>query len=82
MTSNQNANWCVTRPWFDYIMGTRVMTDASTTETNPLAMKMPIWLEKRVNKAARRLLPKAFEKIDENSKLDQLNLRQGIEVVL
>ena len=45
MTSNQNANWCVTKPWFDYIMGTRVMTDASVTETNPLAIDMPQWLE-------------------------------------
>ena len=23
MGSNQDANWCVTRPWFDIIMGTR-----------------------------------------------------------
>ncbi len=47
MTSNQNANWCVTKPWFDYIMGTRVLTDVSHTETNPLAIKMPLWLEKK-----------------------------------
>lgn len=82
MTSNQNANWCVTRPWFDYIMGTRVLTEASETETNPLGMKLPLWLEKRVNRVARRLLPKAYAQIDANTKLDQLNLRQGIEVVL
>jgi hypothetical protein len=24
MGKSQNANWCVTHPWFDYIMGTRV----------------------------------------------------------
>ncbi|MCA9530032.1 MAG: hypothetical protein KC543_07840 [Myxococcales bacterium] len=24
MGPNQDANWCVTRPWFDYVMGTRV----------------------------------------------------------
>ena len=47
MTSNQNANWCVTKPWFDYILGTRVLTDVSHTETNPLAIKMPLWLEKK-----------------------------------
>ena len=23
MGPNQEANWCVTRPWFDYVMGTR-----------------------------------------------------------
>lgn len=25
---NQDANWCVTRPWFDRILGTRVARDA------------------------------------------------------
>ncbi|HLU67831.1 MAG TPA: sterol desaturase family protein [Kofleriaceae bacterium] len=24
MGPNQHANWCVTRPWFDHVMGTRV----------------------------------------------------------
>jgi hypothetical protein len=24
MGRNQDANWCVTRPWFDHLMGTRV----------------------------------------------------------
>jgi hypothetical protein len=24
MGKNQNANWCVTHPWFDYVVGTRV----------------------------------------------------------
>jgi len=23
MGPNQEANWCVTQPWFDYVMGTR-----------------------------------------------------------
>lgn len=48
MTSNQNANWCVTRPWFDYIMGTRVTTEVSKTETNPLGIQLPHWLEKEL----------------------------------
>jgi len=82
MTSNQNANWCVTKPWFDYIMGTRVMTDVSVTETNPLAINMPKWLEKRVNRVARQLLPKAYAQIDTNTQFDQQNLKQGIEVAL
>jgi hypothetical protein len=29
MGPNQDANWCVTRPWFDWIMGTRVKGAAS-----------------------------------------------------
>lgn len=82
MTSNQNANWCVTKPWFDYIMGTRVLTDVSHTETNPLAIKMPLWLEKKVNRLASRALPKAYGKIDANTQLDQQNVKQGIEVAL
>ncbi|CAI3115835.1 hypothetical protein MWMV17_MWMV17_00924 [Acinetobacter calcoaceticus] len=82
MTSNQNANWCVTRPWFDYIMGTRVTTEVSKTETNPLGIKLPKWVEKPINSAARRLLAKSFAKIDLNSRQDQSNLREGIEVSL
>ena len=82
MTSNQNANWCITKPWFDYIMGTRVMTDASVTETNPLAIDMPKWLEKRVNRVARRVLPKAFAKIEQNTLQDIQNTKKGIEIAL
>jgi len=82
MTSNQNANWCVTKPWFDYIMGTRVMTEVSQAETNPLGIKLPKLLEKPINLAARRLLAKSFTKIDLNSRQDQSNLREGIEVSL
>ncbi|USP38989.1 sterol desaturase family protein [Acinetobacter sp. XS-4] len=82
MTSNQNANWCVTKPWFDYIMGTRVTTEASQTETNPLGIKLPRFLEKPINFTARRILSKSYTKIDLNSNQDQSNLRNGIEVNL
>ena len=82
MTSDQNANWCITRPWFDYIMGTRVFTDISIPETNPLGYDLPVWLEKRVNKIAKRILPKAYAKIEAASQQDQEQLRQGIEVPL
>lgn len=82
MTSNQNANWCVTKPWFDYIMGTRVTTEVSQTESNPLGIKLPKLLEKPINFAARRILAKSYTKIDLNSDQDQSNLRKGIEVSL
>jgi len=82
MTSNQNANWCVTKPWFDYIMGTRVTTEVSQTETNPLGIRLPKLLEKPLNLAARRLLSKSYAKINLNSDQDQSNLRKGIEVSL
>ncbi|MDQ9008522.1 sterol desaturase family protein [Acinetobacter gerneri] len=82
MTSNQNANWCVTKPWFDYIMGTRVMTQSSVTESKVLAVKMPKWLENKVNFAARKLLKRSFAKIDQNTQFDQQNVARNIEVAL
>ncbi|MCG8438503.1 MAG: sterol desaturase family protein [Pseudomonadales bacterium] len=66
MNTHQDANWCVTRPWFDYLMGTRVIGDDSVAETNPLGMALPDWLERPVNRVARRLLPKAFQRLDSN----------------
>ena len=41
MNSNQDANWCVTRPWFDYVMGTRVVSSADLKEANPLGLPLP-----------------------------------------
>ena len=35
MNSNQDANWCVTKPWFDYLMGTRVISSADLQEKIP-----------------------------------------------
>lgn len=32
MGPNQDANWCVTRPWFDHIMGTRVQYSGTEKE--------------------------------------------------
>lgn len=82
MNANQNANWCVTRPWFDYIMGTRVISDLSITETNPLGMKLPPLLEKQVNKLARKLLAKSYAQIDANSTLDNQQRQQGVSYSL
>lgn len=42
---NQDTNWCVTKPWFDYIMGTRVYTAHSKTESNPLGIPLPKFAE-------------------------------------
>lgn len=37
MCKDQNANYCVTKPWFDYILGTRVKyVENSTKSTKPL----------------------------------------------
>ncbi|MDX1802540.1 MAG: sterol desaturase family protein [Alcanivorax sp.] len=77
MNTNQDANWCVTRPWFDYIMGTRVIGDTGIAETNPLGMNLPPWLEKPVNRVARRLLPRAFRRLDANRKKESARQRNG-----
>jgi hypothetical protein len=80
MNSNQDANWCVTRPWFDYIMGTRVISSDDLAESNPLGIKLPKFVERRVNKLARRVLPKAFARLDENRVLEAGNRRKGLVV--
>jgi sterol desaturase/sphingolipid hydroxylase (fatty acid hydroxylase superfamily) len=34
MGTNQDANWCVTRPWFDWILGTRERYAFTAKETS------------------------------------------------
>lgn len=41
MNSNQDANWCVTKPWFDYVLGTRVISSTDLQEQNPLGITLP-----------------------------------------
>lgn len=64
MNANQDANWCVTRPWFDYIMGTRVKPDPAGGETNPLGLRLPAVVERPVNRLARRLLPRSYARLE------------------
>ncbi|WP_336366101.1 hypothetical protein [Marinobacter sp. C2H3] len=59
MNTNQDANWCVTRPWFDYLMGTRVVANPEWAETNPLGLALPAVLERQLNRAASALAPAA-----------------------
>lgn len=65
MNTNQDANWCVTRPWFDYIMGTRVIANEAMAESNPLGIRLPEIVEKPLNQACRRLFPKSFERLSQ-----------------
>ena len=44
MNTNWDANWCVTRPWFDYIMGTRIKANPDLAECNPLGVKLPTFV--------------------------------------
>ncbi|MGP9833031.1 sterol desaturase family protein [Marinobacter sp. NSM] len=65
MNTNQDANWCVTRPWFDYIMGTRVIANEAMAESNPLGIRLPKVVEKPLNQACRKLFPKSFERFNQ-----------------
>lgn len=53
MNANQDANWCVTKPWFDYVLGTRVISSADLQEKNPLGIALPKawsrWMTEKVN---------------------------------
>lgn len=51
MGRNPSANWCVTRPWFDYVMGTREFTQGSPRESNVLGLSwLPEFIAKRLPK--------------------------------
>mgnify|MGYP000057566873 CR=1 FL=1 len=57
MNSNQDANWCVTKPWFDYLLGTRVISSPDLQEKNPLGIPLPALLSKALNQAVTRFFP-------------------------
>lgn len=49
MGMNPNANWCVTRPWFDYVMGTREFREGGEREDNLLGLsRLPAWITRRL----------------------------------
>jgi hypothetical protein len=50
MNTNQDANWCVTRPWFDYIMGTRIKANSDLAESNRLGVKLSTFVEQPLNR--------------------------------
>ncbi|WP_151979941.1 sterol desaturase family protein [Acinetobacter guerrae] len=57
MNSNQDANWCVTKPWFDYILGTRVVSSADLKEANPLGLPLPTEMSKKLTIMIERVFP-------------------------
>ena len=57
MNSNQDANWGVTRPWFDYIMGTRVVSSADLKEANPLGLPLPQSVSRTLGNAIESVFP-------------------------
>ena len=57
MNSNQDANWCVTKPWFDYILGTRVISAPEQQESNPLGILLPPLLSDALTRAVNKVRP-------------------------
>ena len=57
MNSNQDANWCVTKPWFDYVLGTRVISSSALQESNPLGIPLPELLSKPLTQWVNRYRP-------------------------
>lgn len=47
MGANQNANWCVTRPWFDHVMGTRIPYVGTEKELKDRAVQAERFLRAR-----------------------------------
>ena len=68
MNSNQDANWCVTKPWFDYFLGTRVISSQNLQEQNPLGITLPQSISKLLNFVADSYFPaKWVERLPEES---------------
>ena len=67
MNSNQDANWCVTKPWFDYLLGTRVISSADLQEQNPLGLSLPAPISKKLNRWAEQYFP--VKSADASSKM-------------
>jgi sterol desaturase/sphingolipid hydroxylase (fatty acid hydroxylase superfamily) len=53
MAPNQHANWCVTRPWFDHIMGTREPYVGTEAERSDLERKARRVLKRREKAAGK-----------------------------
>lgn len=60
MNSNQDANWCVTKPWFDYLMGTRVVSSDDLKEQNPLGIVLPQTVADALNRLSARYFPAKY----------------------
>lgn len=60
MNSNQDANWCVTRPWFDYVMGTRVVSSPDLQEANPLGLALPKMVSAKLSQAVQQVFPAKY----------------------
>ena len=79
MNSNQDANWCVTRPWFDYVMGTRVVSSADLKEAFPLGLPLPAPISKILTEAIESVFPAKW--VEQKPKLVAAAQTEEIEKV-
>lgn len=79
MNSNQDANWCVTKPWFDYLMGTRVVSSADLKEQNPLGVKLPEPVAQWLSSTVEKYFPAKW--VEKTPKLVQKEAEESIESV-
>ena len=78
MNSNQDANWCVTKPWFDYILGTRVISSLDLQEQNPLGIALPQVVSNKLTQWVNQVFPAKWIKAPE---VITLNSAQTTETV-
>ena len=71
MNANQDANWCVTKPWFDYVMGTRVVSSADLQERNPLGVNLPKFIETPLKQLVNQYFPAQYVQKAVSSKSSQ-----------
>ena len=79
MNSNQDANWCVTRAWCDYVMGTRVVSSADLKEANPLGLPLPTPISKILTEAIESVFPAKW--VEQKPKLVAAAQTEEIEKV-
>ena len=72
MNSHQDANWCVTKPWFDYVLGTRIISSPALQESNPLGIALPQALSIRLTHWADQIFPAKWVN-DDTEKLSKID---------
>lgn len=72
INSHQDANWCVTKPWFDYVLGTRIISSSALQESNPLGIDLPQALSTRLTHWVDQIFPAKWVN-DDTEKLSKID---------
>ncbi|MNY88720.1 hypothetical protein D3C78_49890 [compost metagenome] len=78
MNSNQDANWCVTKPWFDYILGTRVISSLDLQEQNPLGIALPQVVSNKLTQWVNQVFPAKWVKAPEAITLNSAQMTETV----